>query len=248
MLLEGKVIVITGGASPKGMGKATAEVFSRHGAKIAIVDRDETMAQQAAADIGTQHRGYGGDVSDHAACLALAARIQGDFGPVHGLTNFAGISRSTRFLEVTPAEVEDVLNINLRGTLNMCQAVVPKMSEAGGAIICIGSLAAERGGGIFGGVHYSASKGGVHSMAKSMARELAPRKIRVNAIAPGLIQTDIFAGKLTEETKAEVVATIPLGRIGLVEDVAHACLFLMSDWSSYMTGVVLDVNGGLHIH
>jgi NAD(P)-dependent dehydrogenase (short-subunit alcohol dehydrogenase family) len=248
MLLEGKVIIITGGASPKGMGKATARLFSEHGARVAIVDMNADAARWAASDIGPQHRGYGTDVSDHAACLALAARIRDDFGQIDGLANFAGISRSTRFLEVTPEEVQDVLNVNLRGTLNMCQAVVPLISEEGGAIVCIGSLAAERGGGIFGGVHYSASKGGVHSMAKSMARELAGRKIRVNAIAPGLIQTDIFAGKLTEETKEQVIATIPLGRIGLVEDVAHTCLFLMSEWSSYMTGVVLDVNGGLHIH
>jgi len=248
MLLKEKVVVVTGGGSPNGMGKATARLFSEHGARIAIVDIDETLAGTAAADIGDEHRGYQCDVSDHAACLGLAARIQGDFGRVDALINFAGISRSTRFLEVTPREVQDVFDINLRGTMNICQAVVPLMLESGGAIVCIGSLAGERGGGVFGGVHYSASKGGVHSMAKAMARELAPRNIRVNAIAPGLIQTDIFAGKLTEMDKAQVVATIPLGRIGVVDDIAQACLFLVSDWSSYMTGVVLDVNGGLHIH
>lgn len=248
MLLKDKVVIVTGGGSPNGMGKATARLFSQHGARLAIVDIVEALAGQAAADIGVAHRGYACDVSDHAACVALAARVLQDFGRIDGLVNFAGISRSTRFLEVTPHEVQQVFDINLRGTMNICQAVVPLMSESGGAIVCIGSMAGERGGGVFGGVHYSASKSGVHGMAKAMARELAPRKIRVNAIAPGLIQTDIFAGKLTDGDKAQIVATIPLGRIGLVEDVAHACLYLASDWSSFVTGVVLDVNGGQHIH
>jgi NAD(P)-dependent dehydrogenase (short-subunit alcohol dehydrogenase family) len=248
VLLKDKVVMVTGGGSPNGMGKATARLFSEQGARLAIVDIQEALATEAASDIGADHHGYACDVSDHAACIALAAQVQQDFGRIDGLINFAGISRSTRFLEVTPREVQEVFDINLRGTMNICQAVVPLMPGSGGSIVCIGSMAGQRGGGVFGGVHYSASKSGVHGMAKAMARELAPLKIRVNAIAPGLIQTDIFAGKLTDIDKTQIVATIPLGRIGLVEDVAHACLFLMSDWSSFVTGIVLDVNGGQHIH
>jgi NAD(P)-dependent dehydrogenase (short-subunit alcohol dehydrogenase family) len=154
-----------------------------------------------------------------------------------------------KLLEIDPESWERVLAVNLRGVLNLSQAVVPHMrSRKSGAIACMSSVSAQRGGGIFGGPHYSAAKAGVLGLAKAMARELGPDKIRVNCVTPGLIQTDITGGKLTDEMKAEILKGIPLNRLGEAEDVAKAYLFLASDLSSYVTGAVIDVNGGMLIH
>jgi NAD(P)-dependent dehydrogenase (short-subunit alcohol dehydrogenase family) len=131
----------------------------------------------------------------------------------------------------------------------MSQALIPYFRERrSGVIVCLASVAALRGGGLFGGPHYAASKGGVLALAKSMARELAPDGVRVNAIAPSMINTDIFQGQLSEERREQVRSSIPMGRLGRAGDVAGVCLFLASDLSSYVTGAVIDVNGGSHIH
>ena len=140
-------------------------------------------------------------------------------------------------------------NVSLRGALYMSQAALPAMVKQGaGSIVCISSVSAQRGGGIFGGPHYSAAKGGVLSLARAMAREFGPSGVRVNSVTPGLIQTDITAGKLTDEMKTEILKGIPLNRLGDATDVAKVCLFLASDLSSYVTGATLDVNGGMLIH
>jgi NAD(P)-dependent dehydrogenase (short-subunit alcohol dehydrogenase family) len=131
----------------------------------------------------------------------------------------------------------------------MSQAVVPQMREQrSGSIVCMSSVSAQRGGGIFGGPHYSAAKGGVLGLAKAMARELGPDTVRVNSVTPGLIQTDITGDKLTDDLRAEIIKGIPLARLGVADDVANACLFLASDLSAYITGAVIDVNGGMLIH
>ena len=249
MMLEHKVAIVTGGASRRGMGFATAKALAAQGAMVAIVDRREDEAMAAAVSIGPAHRGYGCDVADAGQCAQVADRIAAEFGGIDALLTFAGISRSTPLLEMTVEEYRAVIDINLGGTMHMCRAVVPSMiARRGGVIVCIGSLAGQRGGGVFGSAHYSASKGGVHSLAKALARELGPSNIRVNAIAPGLIETDIFEGKLTEEIRQNVLRSVPLGRLGQPVDVASVAVFLASDWSSYITGSVIDVNGGLHIH
>ena len=152
-------------------------------------------------------------------------------------------------MDIEPKHYEAVLDVNLRGTLYMSQAAIPHMRrQRSGAIVCMSSVSAQRGGGIFGGPHYSAAKAGVLGLAKAMARELGPDGIRVNSITPGLIQTDITGGKLTEDLKAQIIDGIPLKRLGIADDVANACLFLASDLSSYITGAVIDVNGGMLIH
>jgi NAD(P)-dependent dehydrogenase (short-subunit alcohol dehydrogenase family) len=120
--------------------------------------------------------------------------------------------------------------------------------QHGGSIVCISSVSAQRGGGILGGPHYSAAKAGVLGLARAMARELGADSIRVNSITPGLIQTDIQKGKLSDERRVEIAKDIPLGRLGVADDVAGACLYLASDLSSYCTGITLDVNGGMLIH
>jgi NAD(P)-dependent dehydrogenase (short-subunit alcohol dehydrogenase family) len=249
MLLEDKVVIITGGVSPRGIGKGTARVLAAHGARVVILDLSETDARQAAGDVGNDHLGLACDVTDKAACVAAATATLDRYGRIDALINNAGITQPVRTLDITAEGFSAVVDVNLRGTLYMSQAVIPAMQKAqGGSIVCISSVSAQRGGGIFGGPHYSASKAGVLGLAKAMAREFGPSRIRVNSITPGLIETDITGGKLTAEMRADIIKGIPLGRLGEVTDVAHACLFLVSDLSAYVTGATLDVNGGLLIH
>ena len=249
MLLTGKVCLITGAASERGLGRATARLYAEHGARVAILDLDEGAAEAAAASIGTDHAGYACDVTDRAACLATVERVLRKFGRIDVLVNNAGITQPIRILDIAPENYEAVLDVSLRGTLYMSQAAIPAMKEGGGgSIVCMSSVSAQRGGGVFGGPHYSAAKAGVLGLARAMARELGPSSIRVNSIAPGLIQTDITAGKLSDDMKAEILKGIPLNRLGDAIDVARICLFLGSDLSSYVTGATIDVNGGMLIH
>ncbi|MBV8704828.1 MAG: SDR family oxidoreductase [Acetobacteraceae bacterium] len=249
MLLGGRVAVISGAASPRGIGLATARLFAQHGARVVILDLDEAGAQRAAEQLGGGHGGFACDVTDRAACQAAIERVLAVFGGVDVLVNNAGITQPIKLMEIRSQDYEAVTNVSLRGTLYLSQAAIPSMRAArSGSIVCLSSVSAQRGGGIFGGPHYSAAKAGVLGLAKAMARELGPDGVRVNSIAPGLIQTDITAGKLTDAMKAEILKGIPLNRLGLAEDVAGACLFLASDLSSYVTGAVIDVNGGMLIH
>jgi len=249
MLLDGKTAIITGSASARGIGRATARLFAEHGARIAVLDLAAADPEAAAADLGPRHRGYGCDVRDKAACEATSRRIIADFGEVDVLINNAAVSRPNRIMEIAPADYDEVMDVNLRGTLYMSQALIPHFRDRrAGIIVCLASVAALRGGGLFGGPHYAASKGGVLALAKAMARELAPDGIRVNAIAPSMVDTDIYQGLLSDARREEVRRSIPMGRLGEARDIAGVCLFLASDLSSYVTGAVIDVNGGSHIH
>ena len=250
MLLENKGCVITGAASLRGIGMATARMFAAEGARIAILDLDAGQAQNAAKALGgDQHIGLACNVTDLAQCQTAVDKVHETFGRIDVLVNNAGITQPLRILDIKPKDYEAVTDVSLRGTLYMSQAAIPHMRrQRAGSIICLSSVSAQRGGGIFGGPHYSAAKAGVLGLAKAMARELGPDNIRVNSITPGLIQTDITGGKLTDDLKAEILKGIPLARLGEAKDVAGACLFLASDLSSYITGAVIDVNGGMLIH
>ena len=249
MLLDNQVAIITGGASLRGIGWATAKRFAEEGARVAILDLDADSAQAAAAAIGWKHRGYKCDVRSDSACQAVVAQILNDFGQIDILVNNAGVSQAFRLMDSTQADYDLVMDVSVRGAYNMCRAVVPHLrARQTGAIVCMGSVAAQRGGGVLGGPHYAAAKGAVQTMAKAMARELAPDGIRVNAVAPGLVETELLVGKITDAGKQKVAEITPLGRLAQPLDIANSCLFLASSLSSYVTGVVLDVNGGLHIH
>ena len=249
MMLKGKTAIITGAASPRGIGKAMARQFVSQGCRVAIFDLSAEGAREAAHDLGPNHIGIACDVRDPEQCKKAVADVAAQFGQIDILVNNAGISQPDRLLEISQENFNLVIDSNLRGSLNMAQATVPGMIKQGsGAIVSIGSVAAQIGGGIFGGPHYSAAKGGIHSLTKSMARELAPNNIRVNAIAPGTIDTDIFGDRLTEAKRKDIVANIPIGRLGTADDIAKAGLFLVSDLASYITGVILDVNGGRFMH
>ena len=249
MLLKGRNAVISGAASVRGIGLATARLFAEHGARVAILDLDAEGARKAAAGLGQGHVGIGCNVADLASCEAAAKEAIAAFGTIDILINNAGITQPSKVMEIDPASWDRILDVNLRGVLYLSQAFIPHMRERkSGSIVCMSSVSAQRGGGIFGGPHYSAAKAGVLGLAKAMARELGPDGIRVNSVTPGLIQTDITGGKLTPEMKVEIAKGVPLQRLGEANDVAGAYLFLASDLSSYITGAVIDVNGGMLIH
>ena len=249
MLLNGKTAVSSGAASPRGIGFATARLCAQHGARAAGLDLDEAGAQRAAAELGHTHVGLGCDVADRESCEAAARQVIGAFGATDILVNNAGITQPVKVMDITEADWRRIVDVNMTGVLYLSQAFIPHMRERKqGSIACMSSVSAQRGGGIFGGPHYSAAKAGVLGLAKAMARELGPDGIRVNAVTPGLIQTDITGGKLTPEMRAEILKGIPLNRLGDAEDVANIYLFLASDLSSYVTGAVIDVNGGMLIH
>ncbi len=249
-LLDGKVAIVTGAASPRGLGKATARLFAEHGATVIITDLDEDAAQAAAADLpGSGHGGILGNVIDRSACIQVAAQVAKACGRIDILVNNAGITQPLKLMDIQPENYDAVTDVSLRGTLYMSQAVIPTMrAQNSGSIVNISSVSAQRGGGIFGGPHYSAAKAGVLGLTKAMARELAPYNIRSNAICPGFIATDITAGKLTDEMRRQVLDGIPMGRAGEASEVAGCALFLASDLSTYCTGTEVDVNGGALIH
>lgn len=250
MLLEGRVCVVSGAASKRGLGLATARLFARHGAHVAILDLDIEASREAVNALeGAGHLALRCDVTHRGECLAAMKAVLSEHGRIDVLVNNAGVTSPQRVMEVDDVTWDRVLDVNLRGTLHLTQAVVPAMRERrSGSIINMSSVSAQRGGGVFGGSHYAAAKGGILGYTKACARELGPDNIRVNAICPSLIDTDITAGKLDDAKRAAILGTIPLGRVGRAEEVAGCCLFLASDLSSYVTGSELDVNGGSHIH
>ena len=249
MLLAGKTAAISGAASARGIGLATARLFAKHGARVAILDLDEAGARRAAQELGEGHIGLACNVTDLESCKGAARQVLDAFGQLDALVNNAGISQPVKTMEITAQDWQRVVDVNMTGVLYLSQAFIPHMRERKrGSIACMSSVSAQRGGGIFGGPHYSAAKAGVLGLAKAMARELGPDGIRVNSVTPGLIQTDITGGKLTDEMRADILKGIPLNRLGDAEDVANIYLFLASDLSSYVTGAVIDVNGGMLIH
>jgi len=249
MLLQGRTAVISGAASPRGIGLATARLLAAHGARVAILDLDGAAARRAAAELGPTHRGLACDVTDRASCVRAFGEALEAFGQVDILINNAGVTQPVRIMEIGAADWDRIMDVNLKGVLQLSQAAIPHMRERRkGSIACMSSVSAQRGGGIFGGPHYAAAKAGVLGLAKAMARELGPDGIRVNCVTPGLIQTDITGGKLNDEMRARILEGIPLGRLGTADDVAGIYLFLASDLSAYVTGAVIDVNGGMLIH
>ena len=249
MLLKDQVAIITGGAGINGLGFATARLMAEQGAKVAILDLEAADPAGAAARLGEGHLGLVADVTDKTSCEAAAAQVYAHFGRIDILVNNAGITQPVKTLEITGADYDRILDVSLRGTLHMSQAVLPTMkNQKSGSIISISSVSAQKGGGILGGPHYSAAKAGVLGLTRAIARDFGPFGIRANCITPGLIATDINKGKIPEDKLAGILASIPLGNIGEPADIGGACVFLASDLAKYCTGITLDVNGGMLIH
>ncbi len=245
--------VVTGAASQRGIGRATAHALAADGWNIAILDLDEAGAKEAAHDVaehsGVQAFGLDCDVTDEDSVQAALSSLAGFAPPIGALVNNAGITSPTRFHDVTGAEWDRIFAVNVRGAYNITRRVTPGMAERGfGRVVFLSSVSAERGGGVFGGVAYSAAKAAQLGFARALAREVGPDGITVNSVAPGLIDTDITGGALEGDTKTQLVAGIPVGRNGRVTDVADLITYLCREQTGYITGATYDINGGSHIH
>ncbi|MCA6069954.1 MAG: 3-oxoacyl-[acyl-carrier-protein] reductase [Endomicrobium sp.] len=247
MKLQGKSAVITGSAH--GIGRAIAEVFASEGAQLIISGTSIESAQKTAEEIkvkyGVETVAVAGNVAKLKDCEALIEASLDKFSKIDILINNAGITKDNLVLRMSEAEWDAVIAVNLKGVFNCIKvASKPMLKQRQGRIINIASVVGQMGNA--GQVNYSASKGGVIAMTKTCAREFASRNILVNAIAPGFIRT-AMTDKLTEDQKQIMASTIPLSRLGEVADVAKAALFFASDDSSYITGHVLAVNGGMYM-
>jgi NAD(P)-dependent dehydrogenase (short-subunit alcohol dehydrogenase family) len=253
MLMQGKVCVVTGAASLQGIGRATAHMLAANGADVVVIDVSDNV-DNAAGELAADHPsssilGVKCNIVDSAACAEAATKVSRAFNQVDALVHCAGVIRSGRYDEISEQDFDEVIAINLAGTFNIIRSFTPAMvARRAGSIVNVASVAAQRGGGLVGGAHYAASKGAVLSLTKSLARELGPMGVRVNAVCPSLIETDFVNRAVSKDRIADLTAAIPLGRPGRPDEVASACMFLASDLSSYITGATLDVNGGSHIH
>ena len=247
MLLKDRVCVITGAASARGLGKASAQMMADHGAYIVIADLDGDAAAAAAADITKSGFGIACDVTDSAACRQAAEEVLERAGQIDVLVNNAGVTQPLKTMDISQEDYNKVLDVSLLGTLNMSQAVIPSMrSRRAGSIICIASVSGQQGGGLFGGPHYCAAKAGVMGLVRAMAKEFGPDGIRVNSIAPSWMDTGITDG-IADDKLAEIIDNVPLGRGGKAEDVAGVVVFLASELAAYVTGTTIDVNGGSYL-
>jgi 3-oxoacyl-[acyl-carrier protein] reductase len=245
---KGKTALVTGAS--RGIGRAIAVALARGGAKVALnYAGNEAAAEEAlrlVREAGSpEARLYRFDVADPAACNAAVESVLADLGGLDVLVNNAGIAVDQLVMRLKDDDWNRQLQVNLTGTFNLIRAATrPMMKARRGAIVNLTSVVGEMGNA--GQAAYSAAKAGQIGLTKSVARELASRNIRVNAVAPGYIDTDMTAG-LPEAAKTKMMELIPLGRLGSAEDVANAVAFLASDQASYVTGEVLRVNGGMYM-
>ena len=252
MRLKDKVTLITGGAS--GIGKATAELFAREGAKVVICDVNEEAGKALVAQLGNDATFYKVNVADRQAVQAWVDDVVARYGRVDVLVNNAGVTRDGLFVKVKDGELvkqmeeaafDLVVDINLKGVFNCAQAVAPYMIKQGsGVILNMASVVGLYGN--LGQTNYVATKAGVIGMTKVWARELGRYGVRVNAVAPGFILTDMVQ-KMPEKVLEDMRAKTPLGRLGQPEDIAHTFLWLASDEASFVHGATISVDGGIVI-
>ena len=243
-LLEGKTALITGAA--RGIGKAIALKFASEGANIAFTDlaiNEET--EQEIAALGVKAKSYASNAADFAQTEEVVKAVKEDFGSIDILVNNAGITKDGLMLRMTEQQWDAVIAVNLKSAFNFIHACVPvMMRQRGGSIINMASVVGVHGNA--GQANYAASKAGLIALAKSIAQEMGPKGIRANAIAPGFIETAMTA-QLSEEIREEWKKKIPLRRGGQVEDIANVATFLASDMSSYVSGQVIQVDGGMNM-
>ena len=243
--LSGQVALITGAS--RGIGRAMAQVFGRAGAHLALVARSQGPLEQTAAEIGREIAAttlaLPADVADETQVEAAVQKTLDTFGRIDILINNAGLIALSGQGRIELDEWRALIDANLTGAFLCCRAAMPIMErQQGGRIVNISSVSAYTGG-VSGGPHYSSSKGGMLSLTKTLARDMAPHNVTVNAIAPGQIDAD--PNLLTPEARQRVTEMIPLGRLGEPEEIAYAALFLASPMAAYITGATLDVNGGI---
>lgn len=246
-LLEGKTALITGAA--RGIGKALALRFAAEGANIAftdlVIDENGKATEAEIAAMGVKVKGYASNAADFAETEKVVAQVKEDFGTIDILVNNAGITKDGLMLRMSEAQWDAVIAVNLKSAFNFIHAALPIMvRQRGGSIINMASVVGVHGNA--GQANYAASKAGLIALAKSIAQEVGSRGVRANAIAPGFIETAMTAA-LPEEVRKEWCQKIPLRRGGQVEDIANVAVFLASDLSSYVTGQVIQVDGGMNM-
>lgn len=244
-LLEGKNAIITGGS--RGIGRGIATIFAQHGANVAFTYASSVKAAEELEtelnEFGIKAKGYQSNAAKIEECEELIKKVASDFGKIDILINNAGITKDNLLMRMTEEDFDQVIEVNLKSVFNMTKAVQRTMlKQRSGSVINMSSVVGIKGNA--GQANYSASKAGIIGFSKSMALELGSRNIRTNVIAPGFIETEM-TGKLDEKTVEGWRDSIPLKRGGTPEDIANACVFLGSDLSSYITGQVLQVNGGM---
>jgi 3-oxoacyl-[acyl-carrier protein] reductase len=245
MRFENQIAIVTGAG--RGIGHAIAVRLASEGARVASVSRTAANAQRTAGEINAARpdaaKAYAVDVSDHAAVQAIGAQVLEDFGRVDILVNNAGVTRDGLSMRMSVEDWDTVLNTNLKGAFNFVQAIQrPMLKHRSGRIINISSVIGLIGNA--GQANYAASKAGLIGFTKSLAREVASRGITVNAVAPGLIETDMTS-VLSDEIRKNILSKIPLNTLGAPDDIAHAVAFLASPEAKYITGQVLAVDGGM---
>ncbi|WP_024990989.1 3-oxoacyl-[acyl-carrier-protein] reductase [Hoylesella marshii] len=246
-LLEGKTALITGAA--RGIGKALALKFAAEGANIAftdlVIDENGKATEAEIAALGVKVKGYASNAADFAQSEAVVKQVKDDFGSIDILVNNAGITKDGLLLRMTEQQWDAVIGVNLKSAFNFIHACVPvMMRQRGGSIINMASVVGVHGNA--GQANYAASKAGMIALAKSVAQEMGPKGIRANAIAPGFIDT-AMTQELSEEIRKEWTNKIPLRRGGTVDDIANCATFLASDMSSYISGQVIQVDGGMNM-
>ncbi|WP_298252500.1 SDR family NAD(P)-dependent oxidoreductase [uncultured Arthrobacter sp.] len=247
-----RTAVLTGAASARGIGRTTADRLARDGWSIAILDIDGAAAEEAAADIAQRHGvravGEAVDVSDEASVDAAITKVEASVPPIVALVNLAGISSPTAFMQETKEAWDRVFAVNMTGTFLVTQRALHGMIERKlGRVVSISSISAQRGGGTYSKVAYSASKAGIIGFTRALAREMGEHGITVNAVAPGPVDTDIMGGTLTEERKQDMSRDILMGRVGTVDDIAALICFLVGPDAGYITAATYDINGGLQV-
>lgn len=245
-----QVVIVTGSGSPKGIGKTIAKRFAQQGAQVIITDMNATGVENVVAEItaeGGKAYGIVGNITDPDSVNALVKEVMDKFGRIDVLVNNAGISQKVTVADMTLDDIKRIFNVNVFGLFLITQACAKIMVEQKyGRIVSLSSVSAKRGGGVFGGAHYSASKAAVLGFSKNLSREICQYGVTINCVCPGLINTEIWKS-LPEEDAKKVIDGIPMGRPGETQEVADTILFLASKEASYITGEEIDINGGSHM-
>jgi 3-oxoacyl-[acyl-carrier protein] reductase len=249
--LKNRTAIVTGAASKLGIGRATAISLARQGADVVVCDLDKAGLDETQAEIkklGRRSLGFIVDVSKPEDVQRMVDAVEKEWGRIDILVNNAGVTKPVKVAETTVEEWERIMRINLKGVFLCSKAVAPCMAKNNfGRIINLSSVSAKRGGGVFGGAHYSASKAGVLGFSKAFAREVGSSGITVNSVAPGIVLTEIRGGIESPEEQKRISADIPMRRFGTAEEVAATICFLASEEAGYITGEDIDINGGSHM-
>lgn len=248
--LTNRVAIVTGSGSAKGIGRTIALTLARQGAQVVVADINLDGVQEtvnAIKEAGGEAFGVELNVTSWESIHAMVEQVVRSLGRIDILVNNAGISQKVTVEDMTLEDITRIFNVNMFGLFLCTQAVLETMKKQKyGRIVNLSSVSAKRGGGVFGGAHYSASKAAVLGFSKNLAREVAQDGITVNSVAPGLVNTDIWKS-LDRDTADSVIASIPMGRPGETEEIASAIAFLASAEASYITGEEIDINGGSHM-